>query len=62
MKYTFWDAKNLYFKRLEQRELAAQQKANLRLLEALLDQAYIAGAQDAQKKEHNRVDIPRIIL
>lgn len=46
----FWDAKRLYFRRLDNRDITEQQRANLRLLEAMLDQAYNSGYAAAKKE------------
>lgn len=45
----FWDAKNLYFRRLDNRDLTPQQRANCRLLKSLLDKAYQAGFDNGRK-------------
>lgn len=46
---TYWDMKEQYFVRVYSGNPPADRMANLRLLEALLDQAYEAGYDDCKK-------------
>lgn len=46
---TFWDAKKLYFVEMNNRTLTPQQRANLRLLDSLLEQSFQAGFDEARK-------------
>jgi hypothetical protein len=46
---TFWDAKKLYFVEMNNRTLTPQQRANLRLLDSLLEKAFQAGFDEARK-------------